>query len=235
MRKLIVPLLAAAAIMTPTLPAPAAPPPGFTIPEITLSPDRRFGILVPDEERYEAGARNKLVEANSGRVLAVINGAPGVEQMNHGGVDATRRSPDSSLLLWRVDGKWFPRALVLIKLNPDDGKVRWQLDLLKTGQQEILVRVRKAAPKRYGAAKKRNVGNGSAYPDGFTIDVKTEALERASLALPLKILITLTSNPKAIEDFPKNAQLDATLEGEVRADGKFRVLTFDLEPERPNA
>jgi hypothetical protein len=207
--------------------ARSEPPAGFTIPEKTLSPDKHFGVLVPDEQRCDAGEKNKLVEVSTGRVLAVIAGEPGMKRMNHGGVDPTRWSADSSLLLWRVDGKWFPRALVLIQLK--DSEVRWQLDLLKTAQQEILARARKAAPKKYAAAKKQNAGNGSAYPDGFTDDVTTDGEDTASVELPVRVHVTLTSNPKEIEDFPKDAQLDAMLEGEVGADGKFKVVSFDLQ------
>ena len=202
------------------------PPLGFTIPERTLSPDKRFGVLVPDEKRYDAGGKNQLVEVGTGRVLAEIAGEPGMERMNHGGV-APRWSADSSLLLWKVEGKWFPRAFVLIKL--DDGKVQWQLNLLKTGQQEILGRAREAEPKKYAAAKKRNSGNGAAYPEGFTVDVTTDGEENSPIALPLPVNVTLTSNPKAIEDYPENAELNATLEGQVDGDGKFKVLKFGLQ------
>jgi len=208
--------------------ARSEPPAGFTIPKNTLSPDKRFGVLVPDEQRYDAGEKNKLVEVGTGHVLAVIAGEPGMEHMNHGGVDPTRWSADSLLLLWRVDGKWFPRALVLIRLN--GGKVQWQLDLLKTAQQEILARARKAAPEKYTAAKKQNAGNGSAYPDGFTVDVTTDGEGTTSVDLPLRVHVTLMSDPKAIKDFPQDAQLDATLEGEVGAEGKFKVVSFDLQP-----
>lgn len=203
-------------------------PAGFTIPKNTLSPDKHFGVLVPDEKRYDAGEKNKLVEVSTGRVLAVIAGEPGMEQMNHGGVNPTRWSADNSLLLWRVDGKWFPRALVLIRL--DGGKAPWQLDLLKTGRQEILARARKAAPKKYAAAKKWNAGNGSDYPDGFMVDVTTDGEETTPVGLPLPVHVTLASNPKAMEDFPEDLELDATLEGEVGADGNFKVVSFDLQP-----
>ncbi len=206
----------------------AAPPAGFTIPEITLSPDKRLGVLVPDEEHYDAGAKNQLVEIRTNRLLAPILGEVGMENMNHGGVSPTRWSPDSSLLLWRVDGKWFPRALILIQLA--DGQVRWQLDLLKTAQQEILTRACQAAPKKYAAAKKENAGNGSAYPDGFTVDLTTDGEEDSPVALPLRVHVTLTANPKGMEDYPANARLDGKLEAEVGLDGKFKVLKFSLRP-----
>jgi len=64
--------------------------------------------------------------------------------MNHGGIQPSRWSADGSLLLWEVAGKWSPRALVLLKI--EDGKVKWQRNLLKTARQEILARTRKAAP-----------------------------------------------------------------------------------------
>ena len=144
------------------------PPPGFTIPETTLSPNKRLGVLVPDLERYEAGGKNKLVEVETGRVLEEIKAEAGLVYMNHGGI-APLWSTDSSLLLWKVEGKWFPRALVLLKLK--DGAVQWQEDLLKAGQREILARTRQVAPKKYAAAKKQNAGKGDAYPDGFTVDV----------------------------------------------------------------
>lgn len=210
-----------------TVHAQHAVPPGFTMPEITLSPDKRFGVLVPDEKRHDAGEKNKLVEVGTGRVLAVIGGEPGMERMNHGGIMPARWASDSSLLLWCISGKWFPRAFVLIKLR--DGKVEWQLDLLKTAQREILARARTAAPASYAAAKKQNAGNGSAYPEGFTVDVTTEGEEGTPIALPLRVQVTMTSNPKGLEDYPKNAELDAMLEGEVARDGKFKVLQFKLK------
>jgi hypothetical protein len=76
-------------------------------------------------------------------------------------------------LLWKVYGKWSPRALVLLKIN--NGKLQWQRNLLKLMQQEILARTRKADAKSYAAAKKRNAGSaGDYYPEGFTIDVIAE-------------------------------------------------------------
>jgi hypothetical protein len=47
-------------------------------------------------------------------------------------------------------GKWAFRALVLLKI--ESGEVKWQRDLLKQMQQEILARTRKAKPRKYAAS-----------------------------------------------------------------------------------
>lgn len=95
-------------------------------------------MLVPGEQRYKAGEKNKLVEVSTGRVLATIVGEVGIERMNNGGVDPTGWTSDNSLLLWQVEGKWSPRTLVFIKLT--NGEVQWQLDLIKSAEEEILAR-----------------------------------------------------------------------------------------------
>ena len=83
-----------------------------------------------------------------------------------------------------------------------------------------------AAPERYAAAVKANAGSGSAYPEGFTVDVKAEL----PLKLPLKVHAVLTSNPKMIEA-PDMPNLDSNLEAVVDKDGKFTVTSFRLEKE----
>jgi hypothetical protein len=153
--------------------------------------------------------------------LGVIQGNTGWSKMNHGGALPARWSRDGSLLLWEVDGKWSPRAMVLVKI--EKGQVLWQCNVLQAAQQALLVRTKEAEPKKYAAAKKANEGNGSAYPEGFTIDV--EALD--PVALPMRVRAALTSNPKGIEDHPN---LDSHLEGVVDAEGKFKVTNFKLGP-----
>jgi hypothetical protein len=130
-------------------------------------------------------------------------------------------SADSSVLLWKVNGKWFPEALVLLKLN--DGREQWQLDLMKTSQRAILARTKKASPQRYAAAKQANSGNGSAYPEGFTVDVKTD---EDKIAFPFHVLVDLTANPKQFPGFPAN--LDSYLDAVVTPDSKFVVKSFHL-------
>jgi hypothetical protein len=203
-------------------------PPGFSVPTLTRSPNHRFGVLVPDAEHYDyTFHQNQIVDTQTGHILGAIEAEPGMMSMNHGGVRPARWSRDGSLLLWEVEGKWCPRALVLLKISGDH--IVWQRDLLKTAQHAILVRTHQARPKQYAAAKKANKGSGSYFPDGFTVDVRAAGKSGAPVSLPLKITATLTSNPKENEDFPKAAQLDATLVASVTPDGTFQVRTFRLE------
>lgn len=92
-----------------------------------------------------------------------------------------------------------PRHVDLLRL--ENGKEKWQVDLMKTAQREILARTRKAAPKRYAAAKDANSGNGSAYPEGFTVDVISD---EDKITFPYHVLVDLTANPKDIDNFPAN-------------------------------
>jgi len=95
-------------------------------------------------------------------------------------------------------------------------------------QKATLARTLAARAKAYAAAKKQNRGDGSAYPDGFTIAVTTPADADEPVALSLAVHAELTSNPKVIEDYPKAAQLDSTLDGVVGTNGKFTVKKFSV-------
>jgi hypothetical protein len=198
-------------------------PAGYKILDITLSPDHRYGVTVPDLNT--PNSQNSLVEVETGRVLAVIEANTGYERANHNSVLPSRWAKDDSLLLWEVDSKWCDTALVLLKLQ--NGAVAWQLDLLKSGQQAILALTKRAKPKKYAAAKAKNRGSGSDYPDGFTVDVVAEGDKNEAPLLPLKIHAYLTSNPKSIEG-REDTDLDSRLDAVVDKDGKFRVTNFHL-------
>ena len=202
-------------------------PAGYKILDITLSPDHRYGVTVPDLDT--PNPQNSLVEVATGRVLAVIDADTGYERANHNEVLPSRWAKDDSLLLWEVDGKWFDTALVLLKLR--NGAVVWQLDLLKAGQQAILARTKQATPKKYAMAKDENQGKmGSAYPEGFTVDVVAAGDKNEALSLPLKIHADLTSNPKALEN---HTNVDSRMDAVVDKDGKFRVTNFHLGTKPP--
>jgi hypothetical protein len=197
-------------------------PKGYVVPNCTLSPDGRFGVTVPilDDHEQIANPKNRVIELKTGKVIAVIEAKfTGWNRQNHGGVLPCRWSPDGSLLLWEVDGKWFSDALVLLKFK--NGAIEWQSDILRAAQTEMLIRTKHAAPKHYMLAKMANVGNGSAYPEGFTIAVAVVD----PISLPLNVHAALTSNPKQIEGSP---QLGAELTGFVDGRGNLNVTEFRL-------
>lgn len=152
----------------------------YITPPFTFSPDHRFGIMVPvfhieaEAAQEPDDRRNKVVELRTHRIVAVIQSEPGYDRaLNFHETATPRWSADSSLLLWKVNGKWSPDALVLLKV--EQNRAKWQLDLLKTAQQAVLARTQEAAPDQYEICKKANsVLNGRKYPAGFTIDVTTD-------------------------------------------------------------
>ena len=57
----------------------------FIVPKSSVSPDGRYGVLAPaDWDHFvdDGKPQNKLVEMQSGRVLASINAETGLMQMN---------------------------------------------------------------------------------------------------------------------------------------------------------
>lgn len=193
----------------------------YLVPKDTHSPDGRFAVSVVKGgwDGQTGGPRNQLLRRSDGHVVAALPGIAAWEHQNHGGHTA-KWSPDSSLLLWTVDGKWFPRSLVLLRLEGE--KVLWQHELMTLLQKEILRRTREAQPKRYAAWKKKNPEYGSAYPEGFSVDV---LLPEGELRLPLTFKVILTSNPK---DREEEGGLNSWLTGEVRADGSLGWHQFQL-------
>jgi len=201
-------------------------------PEDLQSPDKHYAITVPvcTDAMLESGldGENSVVKRDTGKILSVIKQEePAYNRtLNHHGTGEASWSADSSLLLWTVDGKWFFDSLVLMKIDKEENKVEWQLDLMKAGQQAILKRTKKAAPKRYAAAKEENKGNGSAYPEGFTVNVNAITKNDQSLALPLTIHVELTTDPRIDGELEGN--LSSHLDAIVTKDGVFTVTDFKL-------
>jgi hypothetical protein len=70
---------------------------------------------------------------------------------------------------------------------------------------------------------------GSAYPDGFAVDVYAGDYDgKRPLLFPLPVHVDLTSDTKAFDPQSKKARIDAQLDGVVDEDGKFTVLKFHL-------
>jgi hypothetical protein len=200
----------------------------YITPEFTFSPDHHYAVTVPvfhfEAAEQADDRKNQIVEVQTHRVIGVITGEPGYDRaLNYHETAPPRWSQDSSLLLWKVNGKWNPDALMLVRI--EGNKIKWQIDLLHTAQQAVLEETRKAAPEQYAAAKKANAGSGLAFPDGFTIDVTTDGEDTKTVGLPLIVHADLTANPKAIEDLPNlNSYLDAVVE----EGGRFTVNDFHL-------
>lgn len=201
----------------------------YITPPSTFSPDHRYGVTIPVfhvETAEQADHRkNKVVDLRTGDVIAILHAdPPGYDRaLNHHEASAPHWSSDSSLLLWKIGGKWCPDALILLKI--EQNRAKWRLDLLRTAQHAVLSRTREAAPDQYKLCRRANAGNGSAYPDGFTIDVTTDGEDSRTIALPLGVHADLTANPKQIEGDPN---LDSQLDGLVNPKGKFVVTSFSL-------
>ena len=195
------------------------------VPHYTLSPNHRYGVTVPHYEDYheDPDSKNELLDLSTSRVLTTIHQTyPAYDRnLNHHGMAEPRWARDSSILIWEVPGKWFPDSYVVVRLK--NGKVLWQRDLLKLAQDEILEHTRQAAPSHFQAAKEHNRGNGSAYPEGFSVDV--EVVE--PIDFPLKVRIALTSNPKDIQGL---TSLDSYLFGELDSAGDFKIRRFRIGP-----
>jgi len=205
---------------------------GYIVPKETLSPSHQYGFLVPlfDSQDIQKNAHNSLVTMRTGKVITAVNAPPVFDRpLNHIALIPPCWSTDSSLVLWMVQGKWAPEAVVLIKLKKD-AQV-WQFNVLTAFQKEILIRTKIAAPEQYEAAKQANAGAGNAFPDGFLITVepvnKRDTKRKLPLQVPLPIHVTLTSNPKKIEGIPN---LNAELEGVVKEGGIFEVKSYHLQP-----
>ncbi|MFT5469420.1 MAG: hypothetical protein ACI8UO_004541 [Verrucomicrobiales bacterium] len=198
-------------------------PEGFVIAEGTLSPDGKFGVIAPDWDHGEEQNSNAIVEVTTGRVVHTIQAETGYQKMNHGGLYASW-SKDGQQLLWTVDGKWFPRALILIDLGKN-GKVE-QTDLLAACQDEMLKRSKAKFPAEYKATKEAG-GVGTAYPDGFTIGFNYQREE--ALKFPLKIELDLTNDPKLLaganDEFTQRL-LEGGMTAKVSRSGKIRFSGF---------
>lgn len=196
-------------------------PDGFQVVPSSLSLDGKLGVIAPDlDHAKDREHQNKLIEIATGKVLAVIDADTAFEHQNHTTL-SPKWSEDSSLLVWYVDGKWGSYALVLLRI--DHGAVTAQINARELAVQEALRAARQANPKACASAKLEGKDSGSWFRDGFAIEVRPEASETAKIALPLKLVIEMTSNPKAMDSYPKAARFSGKLTGVVGADGK---LTF---------
>jgi hypothetical protein len=85
----------------------------YITPPFTFSSDQRYGVMIPvwhDEGAQEPDERmNNVVELATRRIVTVIHAEPGYNRaLNFHETAPPLWSADSSVLLWKVKGKWFP-------------------------------------------------------------------------------------------------------------------------------
>jgi len=198
-------------------------PPHFAVPSDSISPNGRYGVMIPDAE---GDGPNKLVDMKTGAVLVDLAGEPGWAgnpSMRWGDMSA-KWSADSSTLCWMRPDKWFLASYVVLKMQ--GGRVVWQAELMKAADREILSRTEKAAPLNFAITKLDNAGDGSAYPEGFAIAVSQPEDE---FSLPLVCRVSLTSDSKGSEDEPEENGLRSWVTMTVGTDGSLTYSEFKVK------
>ncbi len=157
------------------------------------------------------------------RVLGEINAWTAYAHENHVDILPVWWSRDSAYALWQVEGKWGKQSQVLIALQ--SGEIAWELDVLTALQRAILTRTEAVDPKKFLEAKKRNWGDGSGYPEKFTVEAVADHSNEGSLTFPVCLRVYLTSNPKSIPSIP---QVDSSMEATLNKDGMITVTGFRM-------
>lgn len=210
-----------------------APPPGFQILKSTLSPDRTMAVVAPDHDHYleDGPPQNKLVNVKTGEDLATLN-APtyfkDAEIVQNDVEPAACWSEDGFVFAWVLTGKWMPTACLFLAL--EDGAVAWQTDVLTLVGNKAVAKTKAALPKNCAAVKEHNKSYGSAYRDGFTVDIETP---EAGFELPWTGTATLNSNDKDLtDDWPPAANVYATMDFTVAEDGTIEFSDFSVDKKK---
>jgi len=112
---------------------------------------------------------------------------------------------------------------VLVHLK--NGGIDWQLDVTKVLQRYILARTEETNPQKFLAIKKKNWGNGSAYPEKFVFDCQAEGYGKKSLTFPVKLHVYLTSDCKGVGREPV---MDSSMEATLGKNGEIKVTGFQM-------
>jgi tetratricopeptide (TPR) repeat protein len=120
----------------------------YLIASATLSPDKEFAVIYPNEELEDASKeKNYLVALQPFSILrALETKSPYFQHESHGGLSA-EWSDDSSVALITLDGKWGPRDVFLVEIR--DGKLSRMTNILKKSHDLLLPNYRKAKAERY--------------------------------------------------------------------------------------
>jgi hypothetical protein len=163
-----------------------------------------------------------VVEIKTGKLVVELDGWEAWNHSNHGGYGA-KWSQDGLILHWEVEGKWTSLVVVIVKMN--EGRFVWQKDIVPACWKAILAKTKATNPVAYTREKEENKGNGAAYPEGFTVDVRVDDEESTPLKLPLKVYIDLTSDPKS----SRRGIIDSWMNAVLGKDGKLTFGAFKFE------
>ena len=125
----------------------------YLIARSTISPDKKFAVIYPNEEMGDAASakgtdiKDYLVTLQPFAVLQPLDTKwPYFQHESHGGLDA-EWSDDSSVALITLDGKWGPRDTFLVEFR--DGKLSRMTNILAKAHDLLLPDYRKAKAERY--------------------------------------------------------------------------------------
>jgi hypothetical protein len=95
-------------------------PDGYVVHEVTVSPDGRYGVLVPTGEAWEnnesLSEKNYLGDVKNHRVLGTIGKVDYFEHQNHRGLVAFW-APDSKICVVENDGRYGPESISVLDIN----------------------------------------------------------------------------------------------------------------------
>lgn len=95
-------------------------PEGYVAKQSTISPDKRFGVIVPShemaEQEFEENYENFLADLKTRQVLGKIEGADYFDRQNHRGLDATW-APDSSACVLIYGGRFGYDHIQLLEIE----------------------------------------------------------------------------------------------------------------------
>ena len=200
----------------------------------SVSPDGKLGVTVPDADHVKPGAhQNQLVDVATGKVVATLPSETVFENESHADMQP-RWSPDSSTLVWYVDGKW--GSLALVVAHVERGRLKWQTDVRELAVQHLLKELRTAYPDAAAAVKKHGARGGGWFRDGLAIDVKPRPVDDDDDDAwdALGFSVDATSDPKATDD-PDDYKVTAKLSVELAADGKLSFGTVRIAVTKPRS
>jgi len=125
----------------------------YLVARSTISPDKKFAVIYPNEGMEDAASakgtelKNYLVALQPFAILKALNTkSPYFEHESHGGLNA-EWSDDSSVGLITLDSKWGPVDVLLVEFH--NGKLTRVTNILAKAHDLLLPDYRKAKAERY--------------------------------------------------------------------------------------